>query len=111
MQQEPFESAPVIKRRGGLTPDRLPARREENNMENFGSIDEILQFAVEREQESIDFYNYLAAQVESDDMKQVFEEFAAEEQRHREKLEQIRANGEIDGMNERVSDLKIGDYL
>lgn len=80
-------------------------------MEKFGSIVEILRFAVEREQESVDFYTELAEKVDNDDMKQVFVEFAAEEKRHRQKLEQIQASGEVNGMNERVADLKIGDYL
>lgn len=80
-------------------------------MERFGSVEEILQFAIAREQESADFYTQLAEQVGGVDMRRVFLDFAAEEVRHREKLEKIQSEGSIRGMNERVADLKIGDYL
>mgnify|MGYP003970917839 FL=1 len=77
----------------------------------FGSFNEAIDFAVDREEAANKFYLKLAAQMEHAAMKAVFEDFAAEEKLHKEKLLEIK-NGKIELPTvEKVMDLKIGDYL
>ncbi len=54
------------------------------------SANEVLDFAIARETEAINFYRDLAAQADAPAMKKVFEDFAREEQGHRAKLEAVR---------------------
>ncbi len=78
---------------------------------NFSSFNEAIDFAVEREEAANRFYLKLADQMEHAAMKAVFEDFAAEEKLHKEKLLAIK-EGKIDTPAvEKVMDLKIGDYL
>ena len=42
------------------------------------TVDEILDFAIEREQEAVDFYSDLAEKVKTAAMKDVFQQFAKE---------------------------------
>jgi rubrerythrin len=79
-------------------------------VERFGSIDEILDFAIEREIEANKFYKDLAAQIENPAMRDVFEGFAREELGHKAKLEAIK-KGEVAIGEEEVSDLGIADYV
>ncbi|MBN1825052.1 MAG: ferritin family protein [Candidatus Eisenbacteria bacterium] len=79
-------------------------------MSNFGSIDEVLDFAVKREEESERFYLEMAKRVEK--MKEVFEQFAAEERGHKAKLLAVKENKRLVAKSSKpVQDLKIGDYL
>ena len=52
-------------------------------MEEFGSIEEILDFAIEGETEASRFYTDLAGQMENPVMRKVFESFAKEELGHK----------------------------
>ena len=77
-----------------------------------GSVDEILDFAIEKEQEAAAFYTDLAGKVAQPGMKEVFQEFALEEKGHREKLIRIKGEGRLPAvMSLTVPDLKIADYL
>ncbi len=78
---------------------------------DFNSFDEILDFAIAREEEAYEFYNDLAARMDIPHMRAVFESFANEELGHKSKLLAIR-EGEIEPrvINE-VVDLKISDYV
>lgn len=80
-------------------------------MEKLGSVDEILDFAIAREQEASDFYKDLAAKMKSAAMRTTFETFSKEELGHKAKLEAIKANKALMGGEKRVLDLKISDYL
>jgi len=80
-------------------------------MEQFKSADEILDFAIGKEQEAHDLYAGLAAQMTREDMAAVFSQFAAEELGHKAKLQEFRRSGVAVITAERVADLKIGDYL
>ena len=79
-------------------------------MERFGSVEEILDFAVEREIEANKFYKKLAAQMKNRAMCDVFEAFAKEELGHKAKLEAIK-QGEVAIEDEKVSNLGIADYI
>ncbi len=77
----------------------------------FKSVDEILDFAVEKEEESAKFYTDLAGRAEEWVMAQVFEDFAKEELIHKEKLLKIKEGKLLLAAVGQVKDLKIADYL
>ncbi|MBW8001095.1 MAG: hypothetical protein FVQ80_03630 [Planctomycetes bacterium] len=68
-------------------------------MPERGSDIEILEFAIAREVEAHHFFLALAERVESSEMREVFEDFAAEELEHKEKLEleMMKAGIVVDG--------------
>ncbi len=80
-------------------------------MSKFKSVDEILDFAMRSEQEAVDFYNSLAGTVKNEEMREVFLEFAREEVGHKARLQKIKDEGIFDIEEEKVSDLKIADYV
>lgn len=75
------------------------------------TITEILDFAIEREQEAVDFYNEIAAKTDNSEMKKVFEQFAREEMGHKAKLLNIREAGLFNLSFNKIEDLKIADYV
>jgi len=80
-------------------------------MQNFVSVDDVLDFAISREEEAYEFYTGLSENMSNPAMQQVFREFAAEEQMHRAKLLQVKA-GEANIIEfQDIKDLAIGDYL
>lgn len=79
-------------------------------MKAFDNIDNILVFAIEQEQKAVDFYTELAKDAHSDEMRQVFIEFAGEEIKHKQRLTRIREEGVFTMPKEKVADLKIADY-
>lgn len=76
----------------------------------FGSIDEVLEFAIDREIEANQLYMDLAQQTENITMRKVFEDFAKEELEHKAKLETMKAS-KATAPTEKVTDLKIADYV
>ena len=73
-------------------------------------VDDILDFAIDREQEAHDFYTRLASRVTRPGMKQVFTDFAQEELNHKHKLQAIRAGGKLPRSGEQVVDLGIARH-
>ncbi|MDQ2180443.1 ferritin family protein [Marinifilum sp. D714] len=80
-------------------------------MKEFNSLEDILDFAINEEQMAADFYTALAEKMEHQEMKDTFEQYALEEIGHRTKLEAIKNGKEYKVSEEKVADLKIGDYL
>jgi len=80
-------------------------------MEELGSIEAVLEFAIEREIEANEFYKGLSNRVKDTAMREVFENFAKEELGHKAKLEAMKAGGKKAVSEEGVVDLKITDYL
>jgi rubrerythrin len=80
-------------------------------MEKATSVDAILDFAIEREEESHQFYTNLARVVEREEMKRVFERFAREELGHKEKLLGIKSGKIMMPAARKIADLKIADYV
>jgi rubrerythrin len=74
-------------------------------------VDEILDFAIQREQEAHDFYMDLAKKLDRPGMKEIFTQFAGEELGHRKKLEAVKQGKRLLAAKEKVLDLKIGEYL
>ncbi len=79
--------------------------------ETFKSADDILDFAIAREQQSHDWYMELAGKATRDHMKRSFEQFAKEELGHKAKLEGVKTGKRIVGSATKVMDLKMTDYL
>ena len=80
-------------------------------MKPFGSVDEILDFAIGKEEEAAQLYTSLARQTKKSWMRQVLEEFASEELGHKAKLLAIKQGKLLLPAAEKVMDLKIADYL
>ncbi len=81
-------------------------------MKTFSSINEILDFAMDSEQQAVDFYTGLAEKMKNPEMKEVFMEFAREEVSHKASLQKIKDEGIFDMKIENdVKDLKIADYV
>ena len=80
-------------------------------MKNFEKVDDILDFAINEEQMAVDFYSELADVAKTDDMRQVFIEFAEEEIKHKQRLLKIKEEGFYTLKKEQITDLKISDYI
>ena len=79
-------------------------------MKNFADVNEVLDFAMNSEQQAVDFYNSLAARATNEDMKQIFLSYAKEEMGHKAKLSKIKKEGILEGDTPKINDLKIADY-
>ncbi|MHC4461429.1 MAG: ferritin family protein [Planctomycetota bacterium] len=79
-------------------------------MENFKSVDEILDFAIGREIEAIQLYIDLANKVHNPKMRETLKGFAREEQEHKMKLEDAKTVG-IVLKDEEVGSLSIAEYV
>jgi rubrerythrin len=75
------------------------------------SVEEILDFAIEREQEAHDYYLNLASRSQRAGMKETFTQFASEELGHKKKLESIKQGKLIPATSKKVQDLKIAEYV
>lgn len=77
----------------------------------FQSSDEILNFAIAREEEAHSFYMQWANKLDKPWVKKVFEDLAQEEQRHKENLLHVKKGKTLAPSPSKVLDLKISDYL
>jgi rubrerythrin len=80
-------------------------------MKQWTSVNELLDFAIEKEQQASDFYTGLAGKMENPAMRDVFEQFAHDEQGHKAKLIEVKRTGALAPASGKVLDLKVGDYL
>ncbi len=79
-------------------------------MKTFNSIDEILDFAINAEQNAFNFYTKLSHNAENNAMKEAFQEFAEEEKMHKKRLEKIKEEKNFEVEDVKVQDLKIAEY-
>ncbi len=79
-------------------------------MVEYGSIDDVLEFAINREIEANELYMDLANQAENAVMRKVFEDFAKEELGHKARLEAMKKDKVMVPAG-KVADLKIADSL
>jgi rubrerythrin len=75
------------------------------------TVDAILEFAIGEEEKAAKFYADLANRTRIEHMREVFLGFAEEEKGHKAKLMQIKQGKKMLPAEQRVLDLKIGDYL
>jgi rubrerythrin len=76
----------------------------------FGSVNEVLDFAIAREVEAYDFYMKLAALAQRPQTVKVIKDLAVEERQHKIRLEAVKA-GEIVIEEEEIGDLGIAGYI
>ncbi|MHC4757762.1 MAG: ferritin family protein [Planctomycetota bacterium] len=79
-------------------------------MEEFDSVEAILDFAISEEKAAQKFYLELSEKVDNRAVKKALQDFAKEEAGHQAKLESIKAGGELRTSGE-ITNLKIADYL
>lgn len=77
----------------------------------FMSVDEILDYAIEREEDAARFYTELAAKMEKPALQQVFRDFAKEEYIHKAKLKEIKKDKTLEPSKEQILNLKIAEYV
>jgi rubrerythrin len=75
------------------------------------TAEDLLGFAIEREQEAHDFYVDLAGRAEQPDVKELLTQFAREELEHKKRLEEIKSGSRSFPAAKDVTDLKISDYV
>lgn len=80
-------------------------------MDKFKSVNEILDFAINAEQEAVEFYSGLANNAKNNEMKEVFNDFAREEMKHKARLMNIKETGVMEKTSEKVLDLKVAEYV
>jgi rubrerythrin len=72
---------------------------------------EIIQFAIQREIESVDFYGKASKMVKHSGTKDLFLDFKKQEEGHKAKLERVLAGKIQLGKIEKIPNLMISDYL
>jgi len=77
----------------------------------LNTVNEILDFAIDKEQDAHDFYVSLSDKMDRAHMKQIFSGFAKEELGHKAKLESVKKGKLLVSAEKKIQDLKIGDNL
>ena len=81
----------------------------------FESLQEIIDFAVSKEIEDAAFYEEISAQEAMSGAKEMLLEFAAQEKKHRQMLEEFKAKGAVEGISgykfKWIPDIKRSDYV
>jgi rubrerythrin len=77
----------------------------------MNTVDEILDYAIDQEQQAADFYARFAARAEKPGMKKMLLEFAEEENHHKERLLAVRTGERKLTPEKEILDLKVSDYL
>ena len=80
-------------------------------MENWDSIDDILDYAIGQEEKATELYTDLAARMEKPWVRKIFEGYADEEREHKRKLVEIKGGKQLRLAGQDLEDLKIVDYL
>lgn len=75
------------------------------------SIEKIIDFAIEKEQDASDFYSGMADKMDKQYMKDIFNQFSLEEQSHKAKLQQVKAGNLELSEPQKILDLKIAEGL
>lgn len=77
----------------------------------MNTVDEILDYAIDQEQQAADFYTNLAARAEKAGMRNALLDFAKEEVSHKERLLAVKGGERELTPEQEVLDLKVSDYL
>jgi rubrerythrin len=83
---------------------------------HFENLEEIVDFAIEKEHEAAEFYQEISDNEEDfSGSKKMFAEFAAEEQKHEKILQEFKTKGITKSLEEYqlkwITDIKRSDYL
>jgi len=78
---------------------------------SFKSVDELLDFAISKEEKAYEFYMGLSTRFSRNPtLEKVFTGFAKEELGHKSKLQNIKQGQQLLSAADKVMDLKIADY-
>jgi len=77
----------------------------------MNTVDEILDYAIDQEQQAADFYEDVASRAESTEMQKMLMDFHAEEKRHKKILQDVKSGEHELTPEQEILDLKISDYL
>ena len=77
----------------------------------MNTVDEILDFAIDQEQQAADFYEDVAQRAETADMKKMLLDFHEEEKKHKKILQEVKSGEHELTPEQEILDLKISDYL
>jgi rubrerythrin len=77
----------------------------------FESSDDVLDFAIAKEQEAHDFYTHWAQQSKHSSIREVFKDFAIEELKHKDILMKAKRGKVLKPSEKKIEDMKIADYL
>jgi desulfoferrodoxin-like iron-binding protein len=80
-------------------------------LSTFKSVNEVLDFAIEKEEEARQFYLEWSNKLENKALSEQFVIFAGEENKHKEKLQRVKSGSTFQPSAKQVTDLKIVDYL
>ena len=77
----------------------------------FETFEEIMSYAIQKEKEAASFYEGLSKQGKSIGAQETFLDFAKEEHRHKEMLENFTRESAVEYRLEKIPDLKRSDYI
>ena len=77
----------------------------------MNTVEEILDFAIDQEEQAAAFYADLATRAQKAGMKDILLEFSREEQRHKDRLVAVKQGDHVLVPQQQVIDLKLSDYL
>ena len=81
----------------------------------FETLEEVLDYAIEKEIEAAAFYEAVSQQESMSGSKEMLLEFAQEEKKHRELLEDLKNNGAVEGVTDYtfkwIPDIKRSNYV
>jgi rubrerythrin len=77
----------------------------------FNSIDDVLEFAQEKEQDACDFYTELAEKMHDSGMKKLFVELARQEIRHKIVLTEMRKGNVEMGSHPKIKEIALDKVL
>jgi rubrerythrin len=77
----------------------------------MNTVEEILDFAIDQEEQAAAFYADLATRAQKAGMKDILLEFSREEQRHKDRLVAVKQGDHALVPQQQVIDLKLSDYL
>jgi len=82
---------------------------------DFNSIEEVLDFAIDKEKEAAAFYTEIAEEESMSGAKEMLQEFAQEEHRHQTMLEELKRKGFASGVSSYkfkwITDIKRSNYV
>ncbi len=78
---------------------------------NFNSIEETLEFAIEKEREAAEFYEEWSEKANNESMKKVLLGFSEEERKHEALIQDIMNGKKFKPVENKIINLKISDYL
>ncbi|NLI98920.1 ferritin family protein [bacterium] len=79
--------------------------------DTFGSVNELLDFAIGKEEEASKFYGSLAERTDNSSIKELFLSFSKEELKHKAKLEAVKEGKIMLSVSQKIQNLRIADYL